>query len=344
MGVSKRLYLSLDLLLQQLLQGDGVSRELGDTLTQLLDRHLVLVEVEAEERLVVQVAALGDVQVGSTSRVKLLGDRVLGVVQLLQEVGLEVSVSLPIQIYADMARGTYGDGQVVDTGKLGDLTGVTERSTHDDGLVAVLLVVVVDVLNGLDTGVLRGGVVLLRGVLVPVEDTADEGGDEEGTGLGGGDGLDDGEHEGQVAVDAVLRLQDVRSLDTLPGRGDLDQDTVLGDANGLVELRWSAPRPLHVLPAFEERQYLDDVQGLVDRGLGVEGEAGVDLSRDLAGDDVEDLLAELDQQAVEGGIDLLIEGLALFQVSASASSSFFFKPLNGQWNAPAACRTRRHCR
>lgn len=57
--------------------------------------------------------------------------------------------------------------------------------------------------------------------------------------------------------------------------------------------------------------YLDDVEGLVNGGLGVEREAGIDLSGDLAGDDLEDLLAELDKQTVEGGIDLLVESLAL---------------------------------
>lgn len=75
--------------------------------------------------------------------------------------------------------------------------------------------------------------------LEPVEDTADEGGDEVGVGLGGTDGLGQGEHEGQVAVDAVVTLEDLGGLDTLPGGGDLDQDTVLGDALLLVELyKW----------------------------------------------------------------------------------------------------------
>lgn len=51
------------------------------------------------------------------------------------------------------------------------MTYVAERSTHDDGLVAVLLVVVEDLLDGLDTRVLvanvcRSGLVLL----VPVKD------------------------------------------------------------------------------------------------------------------------------------------------------------------------------
>jgi hypothetical protein len=39
---------------------------------------------------------------------------------------------------------------------------------------------------------------------------------------------------------------------------------------------------------------LDEVQGLVDRLLGAEGEGGIDFGRDLAGDDLENLLAKLD--------------------------------------------------
>lgn len=53
------------------------------------------------------------------------------------------------------------------------------------------------------------------------------------------------------------------------------------------------------------------MQSLVDRGLGVKGEAGIDLCGDLAGDDLENLLAELDKEAVEGGIDLLLLGAAV---------------------------------
>lgn len=72
--------------------------------------------------------------------------------------------------------------------------------------------------------------------LVPVKDTTDEGGDEEGTSLGSGNGLGEGEHESEVAVDAVLRLQNVGGLDTLVGRSDLDQDAGLVNTGLLVEL------------------------------------------------------------------------------------------------------------
>ena len=100
----------------------------------------------------------------------------------------------------------------------------------------MLLVVVVDGLHRLHTRVLSSSVVTLVGSLEPIEDTADERRDEESTSLSTGNGLDGREDEGQVAVDAVLALEDVGSLDTLPGGGDLDEDAVLGDALRFVEL------------------------------------------------------------------------------------------------------------
>ena len=57
--------------------------------------------------------------------------------------------------------------------------------------------------------------------------------------------------------------------------------------------------------------YLDDLKGLVDGALGVEGQLGIDLSRDLTGNDLQDLLAELNQETVQSGLNLLIDGLAL---------------------------------
>lgn len=49
------------------------------------------------------------------------------------------------------------------------------------------------------------------------------------------------------------------------------------------------------------------MQGLLNRSLGVEGEAGVDLSRDLAGDDLQDFPAELNQESVNSSIDLAVD-------------------------------------
>ena len=133
-------------------------------------------------------------------------------------------------------EGTYRDGQVVAASELSNLASVPEGRAHDNGLVPVLLVVVEDGLDGRHAGVVLLGVLLLLVGLEPVEDAADEGRDEEGAGLGGRDGLDEREHEGEVAVDAVIALEDLGGLDALPGGGDLDKDAVLGDALLLVEL------------------------------------------------------------------------------------------------------------
>lgn len=264
----QRANLSGQLLLQDGLESLGIGSELADTLAQLLNGHLVLVEVEAEGGLVGDVGLLLNVQRAGVRSVQLLGDGLGRVQQVLQQVG--------------------GDGQVVAASKLGNLASVAERGTHDNGAVAVLLVVVEDGLDGQDTGVLLLGVGLASAGLEPVQNAANEGRDQESASLGGGNGLGKREHEGQVGVDAVVALQDLSGLDTLPGGGNLDQDTVLGDALGLVQV--------------------NDVQGLVDGGLGVEGQLGVNLGGDTAGNNVQDLAAELNQQVVEGDLDLLVDG------------------------------------
>lgn len=127
--------------------------------------------------------------------------------------------------------------------------------------------------------------------LEPIKDATNERRDEESTGLSSSDGLDGREHERQVAVDAVLGLQDLGSLDTLVGGSDLDENAALIDAELLVQV--------------------NDVQSLADRLLGVVREGSVDFGGDLAGDDLEDAATELNQETVEGVVDLLIDGGAL---------------------------------
>jgi hypothetical protein len=78
----------LNLLLQDALQCDGISSELADTFAQLLDGHLLLVEVKAEQGLVVDVALPLDVEAAGLRRVELLGYGGGGVVQVLEEVWL----------------------------------------------------------------------------------------------------------------------------------------------------------------------------------------------------------------------------------------------------------------
>lgn len=67
----------MDLLAEDVLKGDGVSGEFRDTLAELLDGHLVLVEVEAEIGLVVDVGLLLDVELAGILGDELLGDVVL---------------------------------------------------------------------------------------------------------------------------------------------------------------------------------------------------------------------------------------------------------------------------
>jgi len=78
----------LDLLPQNVLKRDGIGRELGDALAQLLDGHLVLVEVEAVEGLVVEVVALRDVERLGVFGVEFLGHFVGRVVEIFQVIGL----------------------------------------------------------------------------------------------------------------------------------------------------------------------------------------------------------------------------------------------------------------
>lgn len=186
------------LLLEDILEGHGVSGKLANALAQLLNSHLVLVEVESEESLVLEVRLALDVGRGGLRGVELLGDGFGAVHELLEEIGLREGVSKAKQktggiLVPETGGGggfkTYRDGEVVASSELSNLTGAAERGAHDNGLVAKLLVVLVDALDGGDARVLLLGVLLLVVGLEPVEDAADEGGDEVGAGLGGANSL-----------------------------------------------------------------------------------------------------------------------------------------------------------
>ena len=113
----------LELLLEDVLEGDSVSSELADTLAELVNGHGVLVEVEAEESLVVEVLLLLNVELGGSGSVELLGNCVLAVVQLLEEVGLNRCQGPTI---LNRVLSTYGDCEVVAASKLSDLANVSE--------------------------------------------------------------------------------------------------------------------------------------------------------------------------------------------------------------------------
>jgi len=57
--------------------------------------------------------------------------------------------------------------------------------------------------------------------------------------------------------------------------------------------------------------HLDDTEGLLDTGLSVEGESGVNLGGDLARDNLENLLAELDEEGIKNSINLVVDALAV---------------------------------
>ena len=53
---------ALNLLLKDTLESDSIGCEFRDTFSQFLDSHCLLIEVESEERLIVEVALLWDVE------------------------------------------------------------------------------------------------------------------------------------------------------------------------------------------------------------------------------------------------------------------------------------------
>ncbi len=86
-------------------------------------------------------------------------------------------------------------------------------------------------------------------------------------------------------------------------------------------------------------RYLDDLQGLVNGGLRVEREAGVDLGRDLAGDYLKDIAAELDEESVEGILNLVVEiaSLLLGEVDSGIYQLAIFGLLGGGEDERRVC-------
>lgn len=76
-------------------------------------------------------------------------------------------------------------------------------------------------------------------------------------------------------MDAVVALKLARSLDAFPGRRNLDEDALLLDADGVVQR--------------------DELLRLLLGRLLIVGQTGVDLRRDTARDNLQDLLAKLDK-------------------------------------------------
>ena len=97
-------------------------------------------------------------------------------------------------------------------------------------------------------------------------------------------GLRQREEQREIAVDSLF-LENFRRADSLPGRGDFDQDAIAGDAVLFVEG--------------------DELTPLLDAPFGIEGEAGVRLGRDAAGHDLQDLQPEGDEHVIDDILHLL---------------------------------------
>lgn len=89
-------------------------------------------------------------------------------------------------------------------------------------------------------------------------------------------------------MNALNSLEVLGSLDTLPGRGDLDEDTLLGNTSILVET--------------------NDLLGLGNGGLLIERKTGINLSRDTARNDLENLNTEVDKELVKSRLGLGLDG------------------------------------
>jgi hypothetical protein len=123
-----------------MLEGDSIGGKLGNAFVELLSGHLILVQVKVEGSLIVEIALLLNIERGGVGSIKLLDKGVFGVLELLEEVGL---TSVGMWSFKRQLS-TYGDGKVVAASEFGNLPNRAKGGTHDDGLVAKLLVVVED--------------------------------------------------------------------------------------------------------------------------------------------------------------------------------------------------------
>lgn len=80
---------ALNLLLKDTLESDSIGCEFRDAFSKLLDSHCLLIEVKSEERLIVEVTLLWDVEALCVAGDKLLWDLIGRVEEILKVVGLQ---------------------------------------------------------------------------------------------------------------------------------------------------------------------------------------------------------------------------------------------------------------
>ena len=251
----------LKALSDDLFELNDIRRKLPNAISELVGRHGVLVEHPAES-LFVEIDFF-DVGAHRLSGIQLASKRCGGVLEILEKVG--------------------ADRQQVATSEFRDLADVSEAGAHHLRLVAELFVVVVDFLDGLDTGILRADVFFAGGGFVVIVNAANEGRDEACIGLRAGDGLWEREEEREVAIDAFF-LADRSGLGAFPCRGDLDEHTLTGCALLLIEA--------------------DEVTGLFDCAFNIKRKSGIDFGGNTTWNDREDFATERDEKIVD---DLTVE-------------------------------------
>lgn len=104
---------ALDLLAENVLQSDGISSEFRDAFPEFLNSHCFFVKIESEQRFVLNVRLLWDVESCGIFGVQLLRDFVLRIEKILKQVRLKV-IESAAGIDKQKVR-TNRDGQVVAT-------------------------------------------------------------------------------------------------------------------------------------------------------------------------------------------------------------------------------------
>ena len=181
----------------------------------------------------------------------------------------ERDLSLTLLHLVEQSRGNC---QSVDSAKVLDLVSVPERSPHNDGLDVVGAIVVENVCNEDHSGVLERVLISLSELLlVPVQDSSDEGGNQEKFAVCTSHCLDKMENQSHVDLNVAFG-QDFCCFDSFPGGGNFNQNSVRADSSLLVKG--------------------DDSLGPSHGFIFVETEGGINLGRHVAFDPFEDFTAK----------------------------------------------------
>mmetsp|Transcript_7486 Transcript_7486/g.16559 ORF Transcript_7486/g.16559 Transcript_7486/m.16559 type:complete len:275 (+) Transcript_7486:117-941(+) len=170
------------------------------------------------------------------------------------------------------------NGQSVAAAQFRDLILITERGSHDNGVVSVLFVVVVDLSDTNDAGVLLGlESVNALGLFVIIKDASDKGADQGNSAISTGNSLGKTKNQSEVAGNAFL-FQHFGGFDAFPCGSNLDQNGRLVHANFLVQF--------------------NDFASLGNRGLRVKRKASVNLRRNVTGNQLVNLGTKGDGQFI----------------------------------------------